>query len=66
MSVTNDLTAINQAILAIESGAQEYRIGSRMLRRGDLRTLYEERRILKAEAAEEAGNTTVVVKFDGR
>ena len=66
MSVVNDLTEINTAINAIESGAQEYRIGSRSLRRGDLKTLYEERRQLKAELAAENGNSIVVAQFSGR
>lgn len=64
--MSSELTDINSAITAIEGGAQEYRIGSRSLKRGDLRTLYEERRRLKAEVAAESGNSTVVARFDGR
>jgi len=66
MSVVNDLLEINEAIQAIQGGAQEYRIGSRTLRRGDLKTLLDERRILKAEAAAVDGTSTVVARFDGR
>ncbi|RPF41904.1 hypothetical protein EDD70_2964 [Hydrogenoanaerobacterium saccharovorans] len=35
--------SLDSAIAAIESGAQEYRIGSRTVRRADLSTLYAER-----------------------
>lgn len=45
------LEQINQAIAKIESGAQEYTIGRRSLRRGDLATLYKERRQLQTEIA---------------
>ena len=38
------LMSINQAIAAIESGAQEYKIGSRSVKRADLGILYAERR----------------------
>lgn len=66
MSTASELLQINNAIAAIESGAQEYRIGSRSLRRGDLKTLYDERRRLKAEIAIENGDNVVVAQFDGR
>lgn len=39
----SDLDSINRAIAAIEQGAQEYRIGTRTVRRADLSTLYGER-----------------------
>lgn len=42
---------INAAIAKIESGAQEYTIGKRSLRRGDLQVLYKERRQLQRELA---------------
>lgn len=51
MTLQEQLDQINQAIANIESGAQEYRIGSRLLRRGDLATLYAERRRLAQEQA---------------
>lgn len=41
------LNSVNKAIAAIEGGAQEYRLGARSLRRGDLATLYAERRRLE-------------------
>ena len=62
----SDLDIINSAISAIENGAQEYKIGSRMLKRGDLKTLYAERRLLKAEQAQADGNSTFVARFEGR
>ena len=46
------LASINEAISNIESGAQEYRLSSdTMVRRGDLATLYKERRRLMADIA---------------
>ena len=51
MTLQDQLEQINQAISKIESGAQEYRIGSRLIRRGDLATLYRERRQLQQEIA---------------
>lgn len=50
-TLQEQLDQINLAISKIESGAQEYHIGSRSVRRADLRTLYEERRRLKQEIA---------------
>jgi hypothetical protein len=60
------LEQIERAIAAIETGAQEYTIGSRRLRRGDLKVLYEERRHLQAAIAAENGYDTVVAIFDRR
>lgn len=37
------LTDINKAIAVIESGGQEYKIGSRSVKRADLSTLYAQR-----------------------
>ncbi|MGL5514819.1 MAG: hypothetical protein ACRDBM_16515 [Sporomusa sp.] len=45
------LEQINLAIAKIEKGAQEYRLNGRSLRRGDLATLYKERRQLQTELA---------------
>jgi conjugal transfer/entry exclusion protein len=62
------LQQVEKAIQAIQNGAQEYRIGSRMLRRPDLNLLYSERDRLEAEiAALEQGNGIFrVAVFDGR
>lgn len=43
--------SILEAINRIENGAQEYRLGSRMVRRADLDTLYREYRTLENELA---------------
>lgn len=42
------LASVNAAIKAIEGGAQEYKIGTRSVRRGELATLYAERHRLEA------------------
>lgn len=53
---TEQLTQIENAIKAIESGAQSYSIGSRRVERAQLATLYAERRKLRAAAeAEQTG-----------
>lgn len=57
------LRSVNRAITAIEGGAQEYqigtRIGSRTVRRGELSTLYGERRRLEGIIAQAQGGTTL-------
>ena len=62
----NRLNSINKAIEAIENGAQEYQIGTRRIKRADLKTLYDERRTILAEINSiETFNTRVAV-FDTR
>lgn len=53
------LDLVNQAISKILSGAQEYRIGTRTVRRADLSTLLAERRRLEGIINQLAGGTTV-------
>lgn len=54
---TDELIALyDQAIAAILTGAQEYRIGERVVRRADLATLQRERRQLKADSYSEGSN----------
>jgi len=60
------LVQINTAISAILTGAQEYSIGSRRLRRADLRILYDERRKLENEIASIQGQNISVAYFDRR
>ncbi len=60
------LDQINAAISAILTGAQEYSIGSRRLRRADLRVLYDERRRLENEIASMQGQNISVAYFNGR
>jgi hypothetical protein len=65
MTLQEQLEQINLAIAKIESGAQEYRIGSRLIRRGDLATLYRERRQLQQElaTAENSGGVYVAAYY---
>ncbi len=60
------LNSINKAIEAIENGAQEYRIGTRSIRRADLKTLYDERRTILSEINAREVCTTRVAVFDTR
>lgn len=53
MTLQEQLSQINTAIEKIENGAQEYRIGNRMVRRADLTVLYKERRQIQQEIANE-------------
>ena len=53
MTMLEQKTQLDEAISAIELGAQEYRIGTRMVRRADLATLYAERRRLEQQLARE-------------
>lgn len=55
----DQLDSINRAIAAIESGAQEYGIGSRSVKRADLGTLYAERRRLEGIINSSAYGTTL-------
>lgn len=59
------LLNIDEAIEKIESGAQEYRIGTRTLRRADLSVLYKERRQLQYELtlAQQRGGGMSVATF---
>ncbi|QNU67254.1 peptidylprolyl isomerase [Ruminiclostridium herbifermentans] len=66
MTVDEQLNQINTAIAAIENGAQEYRIGSKQIRRADLNTLYQERRKLTQQLYEQNENSTYVAVFDRR
>jgi len=66
--VTNQerLVQIEAAITAIETGAQEYRIGNRTVRRADLKVLYEERRRIRNDIENDEGYGTTVASFIGR
>jgi len=66
MTIQEQLDQINAAITAILSGAQEYSIGSRRLRRADLKVLFEERRRLEMALADQQGYNTTVAVFDRR
>lgn len=62
------LVEVRKAISAILGGAQEYRIGSRSIKRPDLGRLYEERTRLEKEisAIEGGGGIFRVAYFEGR
>lgn len=60
------LNSINKAIKAIENGAQEYQIGTRRIKRADLKTLYDERRTIISEINAKERSNTVVAMFDTR
>lgn len=64
-TLQNRLISIDEAIKKIEAGAQEYRIGSRTLRRADLSVLYKERRQLQYELtlAQQRGGGMSVATF---
>jgi len=57
-ALQEQLERVQAAIAAIESGAQEYGIGSRNVRKGDLKTLYAREAILKQQIAYETLGTT--------
>ena len=65
------LDSVNAAIYAIAVGGQEYKIGSRSLRRGDLKQLYAIRNDLMAQANAEENQSSFfddcyVAVFDKR
>lgn len=70
MSVSEQLIQLNQAIKSIETGAQEYRIKDRSVKKADLAILYKEREKLNQQLIEEQNNSiggiTFVARFDGR
>jgi hypothetical protein len=53
-SYADQLAQLQLAITAIETGAQEYTIADRTLRRGDLQAMYDERKYLAGMTAREA------------
>lgn len=60
------LEQINIAISAIENGAQEYRIGSRTVKKADLSILYSERERLELLEERRNNGTVSVAVFDKR
>ena len=66
MTTKEQIAQLNLAISSIENGAQEYRLGSRQLRRPDLSLLYQERRNLQRQQDNENGGGTFVAAFDRR
>ncbi len=66
MTIQEQLDQVHTAISAILNGAQEYRIGSRQLRRADLQVLFAERQRLEVALAEQNGYSISVAIFDRR
>lgn len=69
MNTGEQLEQLNNAISAIENGAQEYRIGSKQVRRADLSVLYSERRRLQQIYDQEQSQSIpgiYVARFDRR
>jgi len=66
MTTEEQLIQLNAAISAIETGAQEYWIGSRRLRRPDLSVLYQERIRLQQQLIQQSAGDTFVAVFDRR
>lgn len=71
MNLEEQLQQINEAITAIEIGGQEYQIGSRRLKRADLKLLYERQKHLQSQVDFENGQNnllanTFVSCFDRR
>ena len=64
------LEQINAAIFAIAVGGQSYKIGSRALTRGDLKTLYAIKNDLEAQVASQSSGGLLddcyVAIFEGR
>lgn len=66
MTTQEQLDQVNAAISAILGGAQEYWVGTRRIRRGDLSVMMAERRRLEAKLADESGGSVAVTYFDRR
>ena len=62
--VEQQLERVQAAIAAIESGAQEYRIGGRLLRRADLVVLYQRERDLKQQLSEQQYGSRTYAGWD--
>ena len=60
------LEALYLAIESIENGAQEYRLGTRSVKKADLATLYKERDRLEEEIERLENGTVAVAVFTKR
>ncbi|MEG1426365.1 MAG: peptidylprolyl isomerase [Oscillospiraceae bacterium] len=64
------LEIVDKAIVSIAVGGQSYKIGSRQLTRGDLKTLYDIKNDLTAQIQSQGSSSlfddTFVAYFDGR
>lgn len=66
MNLNERLSRLENAIMAIENGAQEYQIGSRRVRKADLKTLYLERDRVERKILESQNDGISVAVFEGR
>lgn len=67
MTTEEQLKQLNEAISAIENGAQEYQIGSRKIVKASISTLYSERVRLNYQLENERNNGGIyVARFDRR
>lgn len=67
MTTEMQLNQINEAISAIENGAQEYQIGSRRIVKANISALYTERQRLSNQLENEKNNGGIyVARFDRR
>lgn len=65
-TVLEQLTRVQAAIRALETGAQEYQLGGRRVRKADLQTLYARERELKALYDAETYGTRAYAGWSGR
>lgn len=66
MNLNERLSQLENAIMAIENGAQEYQIGSRRVRKADLKILYLERDRVERKILESQNDGISVAVFEGR
>ena len=66
MTHTEELALYEAALTAILSGAQEYRIGTRLVRRADLAVIQSRIDYLRGEIAGESYGTTAYARWPGR
>jgi len=66
MTTQEQIEQINDAITAIEGGAQEYQIGSRRIARPNIFNLYRERQRLEEKLLQEQNSGVFVAVFDRR
>ena len=66
MTNTEELALYETALTAILSGAQEYRIGSRLVRRADMAVIQSRIDYLRGQIAGESYGTTAYARWPGR
>jgi len=62
-TLAEQLTSVQAAITAIESGAQDYILDSQRVQRADLKTLYAREQYLQRKIAREGGAGRTVAMF---